>query len=402
MTDDWLGTRKMDALAFLNQVDPWYRQADKRYFKIDHQGRTLAFLAAIPVWAGDGWYLIDLIRRADSPAGSTELLLLQSMNGLREAGAKFCTMGVAPLSGIENAGKYPASDFGANRRTYGLLHWMYEKGNALYNFKPLHQYKLKFDPTSTPPMYLLYSPRLGVRPRLGLSRAFQPGGMARATWSGALRMVARFSLADWSPRAQLTTRTVACAPSPPSWVRLLQRCKLTVALLAANLLTYFATTDSSGSISPDLESAWGFSWLDFTHHPLHSLFLSPFLHWNLLHLCLNLVVLVAFTGGLEYLAGSGITAACYFVPMLASNPATGGVLALLKPWIASINLGEIDIGASLGIFGSAYSPLPFPALGSLARLLPVRGRHPIRDHAATPSCRSIICLRWLWAGLSAD
>lgn len=351
MTQEWLGTRKMDALSFLNQVDPWFRQPDKRYFKVQLQERTLAYLAAIPIHARKSWYLIDLIRRSDTPAGSTELLLLQAMRILRESGALEVTMGVAPLSGLENAAQYACAKAKEHPLTYQLLRAVYEHGHAFYNFKPLHQYKLKFAPTSTPPAFLIYTPKLGIRGILSLSRAFIPAGMARATWSGALRMVARFSLADWI-RTQLTTHTVVRSV-PPSWLRLLERCKLTVILLLANLGFYFWSSDSSGHINPSLESSWGFSWNSFLEEPLHSLILSPFLHWNLAHVCLNLLVLIAFTGGLEYLAGSGITAAAYFAPMLLSNPITAGTLAALKPWVTSFNPSEIDVGASLGIFGCA-------------------------------------------------
>jgi phosphatidylglycerol lysyltransferase len=359
ITREWLGTRKMDALSFLNQVDPWFRQEDKRYFRVEHQGRTLAFLAAIPVWARGAWYLIDLIRRSDSPPGATELLLLQSMRSLRESGALEATMGVAPLSNIEAAPKYPCAEFAKNRRTYSLLRFIYERGNAFYNFKPLHQYKLKFDPSSSPPAFLIYKPALGLGPLLGLSRAFMPGGMVRATWSGTLRMASRFSLAEWI-RAQLSTRAVVRSV-PPSWPRLLRRCKLTVALLVLNLAAYFASADSDGVLPGTLEARWGFSWSAFTDHPARALLLSPFLHWNLLHLCLNLLVLVIFTGGLEYLAGTGIAALCYLVPMLAANPVTAALIAALHAWIPSMDPSEIDIGASLGIFGCAG------ALGLLLR-----------------------------------
>jgi membrane associated rhomboid family serine protease len=351
MVRQWLGTRKMDTLAFLNQVDPWYRQADKRYFRIECQGRTQAFLAAIPIWARNGWYLIDLIRRPDSPAGSTELLLLQAMRLLREQGAAVCTMGVAPLSGIDQASRYPAAGFDSRRRTYAVLHWIYEKGNAFYNFKPLHQYKLKLDPTSGPPVFLLYSPKLGARALLGLARAFQPKGMARAAGSGALRMLTRFSLAEWI-RGQLGTRTVVRSV-PPTWARLLQRCKLTAALLAANLAVFFATTDGAGRLDPAIESAWGFSWPALLASPWHALAASPWLHWSVTHLCLNIVALVVFTGGLEYLAGTPLTLACYAVPMCLANPLTAATLALASRATAAIDPAQLDVGASLGIFGCA-------------------------------------------------
>jgi membrane associated rhomboid family serine protease len=77
------------------------------------------------------------------------------------------------------------------------------------------------------------------------------------------------------------------------------------------------------------------------------------LHWNVSHLCLNLVTLVIFTGGLEYLAGSAIAAACYVIPMCLANPLTASLMTVAQHGLPSIDLSEIDVGASLGIFGTA-------------------------------------------------
>ncbi len=350
MTQEWLDSRKMDALGFLNQVDPWFRSNDKRYFSVKNHDRTYAFLAAIPVWANQGWYLIDLIRRSDSPAGSTELLLLQAMRILRESGAKIATMGVAPLSGLEKASEYPASRFAENRLIYKVLSTIYNQGDALYNFKPLHQYKLKFDPSSQPPMFMIYRPGLSVGVLASLVRAFSPGGMARATWSGLVRTIARFSLSEWI-KGQLAP-SVVVRSVPPSFKRLISRCRFTVSMLIVNFVAYFFSMGANGRIDPTLESIWGFSWTALLENPARALSLSPFLHWDALHLSFNALLLVIFCGGLEYLAGPWITSASYIIAALLSNPMTGATLNLVAARFApSIDPGAIDIGASLGIFG---------------------------------------------------
>ena len=120
-----------------------------------------------------------------------------------------------------------------------------------------------------------------------------------------------------------------------------------------HLGAYLLTTAPSGQLDPALEQAWGFSWRTLVASPVHALALSPFLHWDPIHLCLNLVALIVFTGGLEYLAGSPLTLACYLAAALAANPMTAGLLELLRTVIPSINPAEIDVGASLGIFGCA-------------------------------------------------
>jgi hypothetical protein len=61
-----------------------------------------------------------------------------------------------------------------------------------------------------------------------------------------------------------------------------------------------------------------------------------------------------FTGGLENLAGTAITAVSYFIPMLLSNPLASLLLVGgLKHLIPSIQASDLDVGASLGIFGTA-------------------------------------------------
>ncbi|MGK5085361.1 rhomboid family intramembrane serine protease [Bdellovibrionota bacterium FG-1] len=343
ITQEWLASRKMPALGFLNQVDPWFSPKDKRYFKIETGGRVVAFLAAIPIWARKGWYLIDLLRKNDSPAGSTELLLLQSMRILSESGALEVTMGVAPLSGLEKAPQTLITRF---------LRLIYEHGNTFYHFKPLYQYKLKFDPSSYPPMFLICHGPLGIRVLLSLARAFMPAGVTRATASGVIRAVMNFDLAEWI-RSQISS-SVIVRSTQLSWRRLLYRCKFTSSMIALNLLIFSLTVNGSGKIIPEIEAHWGFSWNTFVVDPFKALALSPLLHWNPFHLSFNLVGLVFFTGGLEYLAGSALTLIVYLPAMWLANPMTSALLVFaIKPWWGAVNPAEIDIGTSLGIFGCA-------------------------------------------------
>jgi lysylphosphatidylglycerol synthetase-like protein (DUF2156 family)/membrane associated rhomboid family serine protease len=352
----WLASRGTDPLGFLNQVDPWKHAAKKRFFSVTLGGRTLAFLAAIPIPATKGWYLVDLFRRSDSPAGSTELLLLSAMRLLRQTGAEWASTGIAPLSGLEAASALELADFEEHRTLYKVLRLTYEKGNAFYNFKPLHRYKLKLLPTSCDPAYLIYrrpggEPRLRLRDALGLFRAFLPSGVLGATRSGFVRLALKFRLSDWI-RARLRDDIVVRS-APPSWSRLARRCRLTLALLAINLGFYLWANGLGGELGAGVQQAWEFSWPAFLAHPVHALALSPFLHHGPVHLSLNLLGLTVFTGGLEYLAGSWLTALCYLIPMWLANPLTAGALALAG------RAAEADVGASLGIFGTAGGLLLF-------------------------------------------
>lgn len=180
---------------------------------------------------------------------------------------------------------------------------------------------------------------------INVLEAFSQNGIVRAAFSGIGRALRRYS---WSGliKAQLR-HSIVVRSVPKNWKRLLFRCKLTVTLTLANVAIYFGTTDSSGHLFPWIESKWGYTWSSFIHSPSHALLLSPFLHWNLLHLNFNMISLIFFTGGLEYLAGTSITAICYFVPMILSNPLTS--LLVIPTGLTTPT--ELDVGASLGIFG---------------------------------------------------
>jgi membrane associated rhomboid family serine protease len=173
-------------------------------------------------------------------------------------------------------------------------------------------------------------------------RTFLPQGLTHAAGSGFIRFLLRLNPADWI-KTQLSPQTVVRSV-PMNWFRLLFRCKVTVLLVALNLIVFLMTTDEHGHLNPGIEQAWSYSGDLLRLHPLQALGLSPFLHWSLTHLNTNLVMLIFFAGGLEYLAGSGIMALCYLIPMIFSNPLTSLLFAIPQ---------EIDVGASLGIFGCA-------------------------------------------------
>ncbi len=302
---EWLSTRKMAQLGFLNKVEPWTFSEHKKYFSVEMDGRVLGFLAAIPVWARKGWYLVDLMRRQGSPAGSIELLLLRSMKLLREAGAEEATLGLAPLSFLERAESTPLAHFESHRKLYSTLRWVYEKGGLFYNFKSLHLFKMKFEPTSADPLFLVYknpnhsrSPELKLRAVYGLSQAFYPQGAIIAIAGGLVRLARRLSLEDWV-KAQLVP-SIVVRSAPKTMRRLAYRCKLTLALVAlALVLGRFA----------------------------------------------DLPGLVLFGGGLEYLSGTSMIALCFLVPGALS------AVLLRSIWLRAFFVsGIFGSGGALGCF----------------------------------------------------
>lgn len=360
MVEAWFGTRKSAALGFLNQVLPWHLHKEKRYFKVTLQEKVIGFQVAIPIAATNSWYLLDTIRRPDSPVGTTELLNLEAMRLLKAEGVNLVSMGVAPLSGMELAASpkiAPVAGYSNRRLTYEIMDWIFHNGNVFYNFEPLFRYKMKFKPSFQKPTYLVYGDgvrkaRLGIRDLTGLSQAWLPSGVAHAAGVGVMRLLSKLSVSELIKsmlRPGVIVRSV-----PPNLGRLAYRCRFTLLIFALNVVGYALTTDFDGTIDPVMSERWAFSWPMLLKQPLHAIMLSPFLSWGAPHMAINILTLLLFTGSLEYLAGFRFTAISYLVPMLVCNPLTVGLAALSMRFLPfAIDTSVADVGASLGIFGTA-------------------------------------------------
>ncbi|HEX6912700.1 MAG TPA: bifunctional lysylphosphatidylglycerol flippase/synthetase MprF [Longimicrobium sp.] len=123
---------------------------------VEEEGRVVAFAT---VWPGpDGTELsVDLMRyRPDAPRNVMEALLLNLMLWGRAEGYRRFNLGMAPLSGLEVSAIAPAWT--------RLGSWLFERGEALYNFQGLRAYKEKFHP-AWEPRYLAYPGGLAL-PRI--------------------------------------------------------------------------------------------------------------------------------------------------------------------------------------------------------------------------------------------
>jgi len=105
-------------------------------------GRVVAFAN---LWLGaEGEELsFDLMRhRADAPPGVMEYLLAKLLLWGRDAGYRWCNLGMAPLSGLESRALAPLWT-----RVGALL---FRHGEPLYNFQGVRHFKEKFDPVWEP------------------------------------------------------------------------------------------------------------------------------------------------------------------------------------------------------------------------------------------------------------
>ena len=112
----------------------------------DTSGRVCAFITFRPV--GSGGMVLDLMRRdSTDPSGTMDFLIARALEGLCAAGFAFASLSLAPLAGVAEDGRHP--------RVERLLSMLYERGNSLYRYKSLYNFKRKFAPRWQA-RYLLY------------------------------------------------------------------------------------------------------------------------------------------------------------------------------------------------------------------------------------------------------
>lgn len=91
---------------------------------------------------------IDLARyRRDCPSGVIDFLFVSLFLWSQQQGYDTFNLGLSALSGVGGRPDDPLLE--------RMIHWIYEHGNWFYNFKGMHEFKRKFQPTWLP-QYLVY------------------------------------------------------------------------------------------------------------------------------------------------------------------------------------------------------------------------------------------------------
>ncbi len=160
----WLASRPIAPMGFLVQIDPFTFPAERRYFIAERDGKVVAFLGIIPIYARHGWFFEDFLRDPDAPNGTVELLVDAGMRAAATQGVPVVTLGLVPLAGDVT------SWLRAARRL----------GRSLYDFDGLRAFKAKFKPAGWDPIFLSYPPRGSSFVALfDTLKAFARGGLLR-------------------------------------------------------------------------------------------------------------------------------------------------------------------------------------------------------------------------------
>jgi len=188
---EWLATRRLPTLHFLVEPETLGHLADRRVFVAERHGHAVAFLVASPVPARDGWLIEQIIRGQGAPNGTAELLIDCAMRALAAEGARYITLGLAPLSRHSSYDRLPNPLW-----LRAALRWVRAHGRRFYNFEGLDAFKSKFEPpcweeitaisygTRFPPasLYAIVEAFGGRSPLAFVARALTKAVIQEARW----------------------------------------------------------------------------------------------------------------------------------------------------------------------------------------------------------------------------
>lgn len=139
ISDDWLSRRGRKEHQFaMGYFTPDYIQKCRIFVVRDEHQAIVAFVALQPNFSGTKQASIDLMRTRNTlPASTMDFLFIQLITQLHAEGWQTLDMGLAPLSGLEQAKQM-------NERG---LHILYRYTNRWLTFRGLRHFKDKFRPT---------------------------------------------------------------------------------------------------------------------------------------------------------------------------------------------------------------------------------------------------------------
>ena len=158
----WLSARGMHEMKFMVHVHPFSFAEERRYVVAEQAGTLVGFAASVPIYQTNGWFLEDLIRDEQAPNGTAELLVDRTLRVIAAEGARYFTLGLAPLAGEVSP----------------LLAFTRRHTRSLYNFPGVQRFKEKLRPRAWVPVYLAF-PRgeLGILAMADVLAAFAPSGL---------------------------------------------------------------------------------------------------------------------------------------------------------------------------------------------------------------------------------
>ncbi|WP_210481070.1 bifunctional lysylphosphatidylglycerol flippase/synthetase MprF [Naasia sp. SYSU D00948] len=169
ISEDWVAARNLPEMDFtLGGLDEMQDPEVRLLLAVDPAGRIDAVTSWLPTYSeGEviGWTLDVMRRRADSMNGVVEFLIARMLHRAKERGLSFVSLSAAPLSRAVQ----PTGDLAGS-----VLGFLGRRLEALYGFRSLLAFKLKFQPVFRP-LHLAFPDAVMLPPvAMAIARAYLP------------------------------------------------------------------------------------------------------------------------------------------------------------------------------------------------------------------------------------
>ena len=167
---EWLAARAMEPMAFLVAVEPFHAPERHLYVVAERHGRPVQFLSAVPARRSGGWLFEDMLRGAEAPNGTTELVLDLALRTIA-GDAAWATPGLTPLA--------------------GGVSWSLQAARIvsrpLYDFEGLRRFRARLSPSRWIPIWLVWDRGPALLVLADVLRAFAGGRLAAFAWRSLTR-----------------------------------------------------------------------------------------------------------------------------------------------------------------------------------------------------------------------
>jgi len=171
----WLARRGLPPMSFLVMPDVLDTLEDRRIFVAQRHGDVVAYLVATPVPARGGWLVEQWPRVSTAPNGTTHLLVDAAMRAFADAGSRYATLGLAPLS----MRAFQSRDVQPTWLRL-VLQALRAHGSRYYNFRGLDAFKAGMQPAHWEPVYAIGDgPRFTPRTLYAIAGVFSGGAPVR-------------------------------------------------------------------------------------------------------------------------------------------------------------------------------------------------------------------------------
>jgi phosphatidylglycerol lysyltransferase len=163
---NWIQSHRFKAKAFFIGLKLFDFHEIKRYFYVEYDGKIVALMACLPIYARKGYLFEDLIREPSAPNGVSEIMVVEAIKKFKQEGAAIATFGVSPKIEVRRKDDLPVLSRFIVMSTIKIV-------NTVLKLRLLYHYRKKYHTATVESCYLLkYPKRLRVSDIFGILRTF--------------------------------------------------------------------------------------------------------------------------------------------------------------------------------------------------------------------------------------